>query len=385
MITDQLKKKVSPEIREHSLDEWAKFTSLSKLADRLDEQDSIRITSRNSLGTGPKGKIDEKSRLRTPPPERKFKNKPFSSPQHTPKWIPRHRYKDLYRSKSKLTCFNCGKEGLTSRICMKNLQTRNIPVTAQSNLIQKSTAIKDDKSEVLTAKNSIPVSKPVDIYDGVDDLKIVEIKYGRTTLNGIVDTELKVPNNEISRDSDDKGLFPKITSTVLAVSKKDSLQNEKNDHVVEETDLEICNIQKNDETLNKCFEWAEKETNSYLIDHGILLHNYYICGENIKQVVLPIEKRKIVLKRANEIPLAGHLGEKKTIHRIKYSFYWLTIKQDVKGYCGSCKECQLKKVATYKDRIPVQPIVRPETPFEVWSVDCIEKYHLALLGCHHSN
>ncbi|GFT69720.1 CCHC-type domain-containing protein, partial [Nephila pilipes] len=96
------------------LDEWAKFTSPSKLADRLHEYDSIRSTARNSLGIGPKGKIDEKFRPRTPPPEQKFKNKPFSSPQHTPKWTPRHRNEDLYKSKSKLTCFNCGKEGHTS-------------------------------------------------------------------------------------------------------------------------------------------------------------------------------------------------------------------------------------------------------------------------------
>lgn len=37
IITDQLKKNVQPEVREHLLDEWTKFTSPSKLADRLDE------------------------------------------------------------------------------------------------------------------------------------------------------------------------------------------------------------------------------------------------------------------------------------------------------------------------------------------------------------
>ncbi|GFS55608.1 retrovirus-related Pol polyprotein from transposon opus [Nephila pilipes] len=220
---------------------------------------------------------------------------------------------------------------------MKNHQKRNIPVTAQSNQIQRSTAIKDDKSEVLTAKISIPVSKPVDIYDGVDDLKIVEIKCGKTILNGIVDTgvqisvvredlvadmpyegegiivfisegisvlgksettplsifemkindnlhgdapvtfvvsrrltnyllvsfsaytvlkenivlhgssyfletsnpELKVLNNNISGDSDYKGILLNITSTVLSVSKKNFLQNAKNDLSIEDTDLEF--------------------------------------------------------------------------------------------------------------------------------------------------
>ncbi|GFT30127.1 hypothetical protein TNCV_248761 [Trichonephila clavipes] len=68
--------------------------------------------------------------------------------------------------------------------------------------------------------------------------------------------------------------------------------------------------------------------------------------------------------------LVGHLGEQKTRQRIKYSFYWPTIKQDVKRFCESCKICQLRKPITYRDRVPIQPLVRPEIPFEVWSVDC---------------
>ncbi|GFT88932.1 retrotransposable element Tf2 protein type 1 [Nephila pilipes] len=151
--------------RDNLIGNFIEINTVLCIPDRLDEYDSIRSTARNSLGTGPKGKIDEKFRPRIPPPERKFKNKPFPSPQRTPKWTPRHRNEDLYKSKSKLTCFNCGKEGHASRFCMRNLQTRNIPVTAQSYLIQKSTTIKEDKSEVLTAKISIPVSKPVDIYE----------------------------------------------------------------------------------------------------------------------------------------------------------------------------------------------------------------------------
>ncbi|GFX16541.1 CCHC-type domain-containing protein [Trichonephila clavipes] len=61
----------------------------------------------------------------------------------------------------------------------------------------------------------------------------------------------------------------------------------------------------------------------------------------------------------------------KTRQRIKYSFYWPTIKQDVKRFCESRKICQLRKPITYRDRVPIQPLVRPEIPFEVWSVDCI--------------
>ncbi|GFU28162.1 hypothetical protein TNCV_1977431 [Trichonephila clavipes] len=36
-------------------------------------------------------------------------------------------------------------------------------------------------------------------------------------------------------------------------------------------------------------------------------------------------------------------GSRKLGKRIKYSFYWPTIKQDVKRFCESCKICQLRE------------------------------------------
>ncbi|GFW84073.1 hypothetical protein TNCV_4877382 [Trichonephila clavipes] len=138
-----------------------------------------------------------------------------------------------------------------------------------------------------------------------------------------------------------------------------------------ETRSTFIKMQREDDTLKKLWSLAEKQKNSVKIHNGILVHSEYICGENIDQVVLPQCKREEVLKMAHDVPLGGHLGEQKTRQRIKYSFYWPTIKQDVKRFCESCKICQLRKPITYRDRVPIQPLVRPEIPFEVWSVDCI--------------
>ncbi|GFY17186.1 retrovirus-related Pol polyprotein from transposon opus [Trichonephila clavipes] len=125
-------------------------------------------------------------------------------------------------------------------------------------------------------------------------------------------------------------------------------------------------MQREDDTLKKLWSLAEKQKNSVKIHNGILTHSECICGENIDQVVLPQCKREEVLKMAHDVPLGGHLGEQKTRQRIKYSFYWPTIKQDVKRFCESCKICQLRKPITSRDRVPIQPLVRPEIPF-----DCI--------------
>lgn len=45
---------------------------------------------------------------------------------------------------------------------------------------------------MLTAKISIPVSKSLDVYNDVDDLKILKIKCGNVILNGIIDTGAQI-------------------------------------------------------------------------------------------------------------------------------------------------------------------------------------------------
>ncbi|GFW26027.1 hypothetical protein TNCV_3316991 [Trichonephila clavipes] len=101
-------------------------------------------------------------------------------------------------------------------------------------------------------------------------------------------------------------------------------------------------MKREDDTLKKLWSLAEKQKkNSVKIHNGILTHSEYICGENIDQIVLPQCKREEVLKMAHDVPLGGHLVEQKTRQRINYSFYWPTIKQDVKRFCESCKICQL--------------------------------------------
>ncbi|GFR31135.1 retrovirus-related Pol polyprotein from transposon 412 [Trichonephila clavata] len=132
----------------------------------------------------------------------------------------------------------------------------------------------------------------------------------------------------------------------------------------------FAKLQRIYESLEPVWSQAKNKENAYEINDGVLMHTESICGEDVKQVVLPTCKRE-VMKVAHEIPLAGHLGESKTKQCIKCSFFWPKLKQDVRSFCQSCKTCQLRRGLTYLYRIPITPIVRPENPFEVWSVDCI--------------
>ncbi|KFM68825.1 hypothetical protein X975_06062, partial [Stegodyphus mimosarum] len=192
IITDQIKKRVPHEVRDHFLDDWLKFVSPTKLADKLDEYDSVRNTSKKTGGSPSKDKTHEKWRPHSPLPERTSKNKSFSV-QNTPRVNPSRKNDEPQKQISKLTCYNCGKEGHTSKFCTKNRLPKNTPATAQGNLIQTQTALAEkEKLEVLTAKISIPVSKSVDVSSNIDDLKLVKVKCGDVVLNGIVDTGAQI-------------------------------------------------------------------------------------------------------------------------------------------------------------------------------------------------
>ncbi|GBN87042.1 hypothetical protein AVEN_157583-1 [Araneus ventricosus] len=105
----------------------------------------------------------------------------------------------------------------------------------------------------------------------------------------------------------------------------------------EETRTSFIESQMSDPTLSDAWEMARTEESAYAIKDGVLTHTEYICREKVKQVVLRKCKRDEVLRVAHEIPLAGHLGEQKTMQRIKYSFFWPEIKKDVKEFCQTCK------------------------------------------------
>ncbi|GFR14284.1 CCHC-type domain-containing protein [Trichonephila clavata] len=94
-----------------------------------------------------------------------------------------------------------------------------------------------------------------------------------------------------------------------------------------------------DESLGPVWSQAKNKQNAYEIDDGVLIHTESICGEDVKQVVLPTCKREEVMKVAHEIPLAGHL-ELPRPHTAR-----------VKMDDGSEKELHFNKLRPYIARI----------------------------------
>lgn len=129
--------------------------------------------------------------------------------------------------------------------------------------------------------------------------------------------------------------------------------------------------QLTDNSLRSAREDGRRGKNNYVYLDRLLYHRDKILGETVMQLVVPQCRRGKVLEIAHNSVFGGHMGFRKTLERIRYSFYWPGIKANVRKYCDECTECQLRRPASVKDRVPITPVRRPDFPFQVVNVDII--------------
>ncbi|CAL1264136.1 unnamed protein product [Larinioides sclopetarius] len=135
----------------------------------------------------------------------------------------------------------------------------------------------------------------------------------------------------------------------------------------------------------------EEEFVKELLERIVNEREEEIKRQNELEMIPEIRKNKI-LEIAHESVFGAHLGARKTIQRIKFSFYWPGMSKEIKAYCSCCHGCQCRKVNRSVDKIPITPVCRPELPFQVVNVDLIgpvepissqgHKYILCLMDQH---
>lgn len=89
-----------------------------------------------------------------------------------------------------------------------------------------------------------------------------------------------------------------------------------------------------------------------------------------KMIVNPINI-KSVLEECHDIPLAGHLGIKKTILRVKEKYFWPKLIKDVTDYVKGCDRCKCMKYPTQISRPLMGKGKEVDQPWEMISMDYI--------------
>ena len=148
-------------------------------------------------------------------------------------------------------------------------------------------------------------------------------------------------------------------------------------------------MQLEDETLDKIRKYVKGEIPTppgvqFTEKSGLL---YRACGARQKfeeQLILPVPCREKVLKLAHTIPLAGHLGQKKTANRILKRCFWPRIFHDVKQYCQSCEECQHTAGKRYTPKAPLVNLLIIDVPFSRIAMDIYSENKYILVVCDYA-
>ena len=141
---------------------------------------------------------------------------------------------------------------------------------------------------------------------------------------------------------------------------------------------ELRKLQDDDESLRRITDGAPSAAagEQFFRRNGLVYRRYSPPGSDddahsMDQLVLPTALRPAVLKLAHNIPIAGHLGRKKTTDRILLRFYWPGVFQDVRDHCRACPQCQKTSTRVVK-KAPLIPLPIMDEPFRRIAMDIEE-------------
>ncbi|GFU22218.1 CCHC-type domain-containing protein [Trichonephila clavipes] len=114
--------------------------------------------------------------------------------------------------------------------------------------------------------------------------------------------------------------------------------------------------------LALAWKYAKEGKGNYYEVDGYLFHRDKILGESIGQLVIPKCRRTEVLRLAHISVFSIHMGPKKTLERIEYSFFLEGLRANVKKFCESCKRVSAHSIGgACKDLLPAPGNMSNET------------------------
>lgn len=116
-------------------------------------------------------------------------------------------------------------------------------------------------------------------------------------------------------------------------------------------------------------EGTGRRGNFVLVDG--LLHLRTLVGQRmIKKLCVPREQRVAIIQACHDDMMAGHLGRRRTCHKIEQRYFWPGLRKQVIGYIQSCRLCQTRKA---EPRSPggYMEICHVGQPFEKVGIDVL--------------
>lgn len=104
---------------------------------------------------------------------------------------------------------------------------------------------------------------------------------------------------------------------------------------------------------------------------GVIYYRWVTQPEQKLCLIVAHSLRADVLKHCHDSKVAGHLGQQKTIERVKQSFLWYHLHSDCVEYLRSCNVCNQNKKANAK----------PRAALTKFHAGCpMERIHMNILG-----
>ncbi|GBL85575.1 hypothetical protein AVEN_34723-1 [Araneus ventricosus] len=413
MISDQIKRRVAGEVKEHFLDEWRKLVHKLVLAGKIDEYESVRSRRKLHNVTMPERKPLEKVKLPSPRKENKSKFVGKSEHQFWKNPTPKGNWRnENFERRKPAACYIChSKEHLrpncpqlrkdkpaevVNHVGMSD-STENLfaPYMSKALVNQTEMSILRDtgasidlvsrnhiNSEDLTGE-TVWIKQPLDKNFTCLSLAKIELQspvFGKiitkaAVIDASLDNGIYLLGNRSAQLIEEQRKTSNLNAVVTRTEELVPFplpQAEGDTNRLLKVDSEAFGSeQRNCTGLKPCWE-KEGEGKGEFVKKGDLLcrKNKDHFGNVRLQLVIPADLRNEILALCHESTYA-HLGVTKTKDRLLRHYFWPNCVKDTENYVRSCDPCQRIGKAREKGKAPLKLVPIITEVFSKINIDAV--------------